>query len=132
MVVTFLAIGVFGFLGLSVLCPLLAWPAYLFRAQKQQDSARPSGSSPMKSIDILLPAHNEAEWIEETLTSIQRSITYLDRHLAAGERPVIRVQVGADNCKDSTADIARQFPGVSVREFKSQGSKWSTLLSLIE
>ena len=49
-------------------------------------------------IAVLIPAHNEALTIAQTLNSLMPQLT-----------PDDRIVVVADNCTDSTAEIARQF-----------------------
>jgi cellulose synthase/poly-beta-1,6-N-acetylglucosamine synthase-like glycosyltransferase len=63
----------------------------------------PLGSRPPAT--ILVPAHNEAAIIGDTLQSILGEINDDDR-----------VLVVADNCSDDTASIARSYPSVEVLE----------------
>lgn len=57
-------------------------------------------------IAVLIPAHNEAATIEQTLKSVLPQLT-----------PEDRIVVVADNCHDNTAEIAGKFP-VTVLERK--------------
>ena len=57
-----------------------------------------------KQVTILIPAHNEASGIGQTLTTLLPQLT-----------PQDRIVVVADNCTDATAAIAREF-GVTVLE----------------
>jgi cellulose synthase/poly-beta-1,6-N-acetylglucosamine synthase-like glycosyltransferase len=56
------------------------------------------------SVALLIPAHNESAGISDTLTSIKKAAT-----------PNTRIVVIADNCTDSTAEIARSL-GAEVAE----------------
>lgn len=55
-------------------------------------------------VALLIPAHNEAAGISDTLISIKKAAT-----------PATRIVVIADNCSDNTADIARSH-GAEVIE----------------
>jgi len=85
----------------SVLCAqvLMALPAY--RPREMPDVRRPA-------VAILIPAHNEALMIADTLASIVPQ-------LAAGDQ----LLVVADNCTDKTAAIA-SAAGAEVTERKDQ------------
>src|SRR5437667_447867 len=77
-----IGISVLGLSGLSILCPLLAWPMYLFQSGRRKDKRHLAGGSAQfpnsrNSIDILLPAHNEAAHLGATLASIQRAVDHL-------------------------------------------------------
>lgn len=65
-----------------------------------------SGEIPRPCIAVLIPAHNEASGIGETLKTILPQLTERDRLI-----------VIADNCNDETALIARSF-GATVLERK--------------
>ena len=133
MIATLIGIGVFGFLGLSVLCPLLAITTYSFRNRKSRKhiSQKESISSFLPSVEIIIPAHNEADLIHATLESIQRSVQYQQAEQGTPSASNFLVHVGADGCTDSTAQIARQFNQVQVTEFKEQQNKWVAIKSLI-
>lgn len=126
-------ISAFGFLGLSILCPLLALPGYYFCNKSAHGKKKLFGSSRStspSSIDVLIPAHNEAAVIESTLMSIHRSIEHLLSYPFRGSPPSIKIHVGADHCTDSTSQIARQFSNVLVTEFREKRGKWTTLKTL--
>jgi len=59
----------------------------------------------MTKVVAIVPAHNEADQIAQTLLSLKRQSVAPDRMVVA-----------ADNCSDLTADIARSFNGVEVVE----------------
>ena len=133
MVSALLFAGMFGFLGLSVLCPFVALPGYLFlRVQSGRRRFPPlrNKTSPAR-LEILIPAFNEASTIGATLAGILSSI----EHLRAGARnfptPLVVIHVAADGCTDETASIARKFSGVEVSESLMNKSKWATLKSLL-
>jgi glycosyltransferase involved in cell wall biosynthesis len=88
-------------------------------------------SSHPSLIEILIPAHDEAELIRETINSIQQSIQSLQSDSEVLPAPKIIVHVGTDGCTDKTASVARQFTGVSVTEFPEKSGKWATLKALI-
>jgi glycosyltransferase involved in cell wall biosynthesis len=125
---TLLAVSFVGFLGLSIFFPLIAIPGYYFQTLLQSpaklETAHPS------SIEIIIPAHNEANIIGSTLESVLRSIRYFEGHSL--HLSDIKVHVGADSCVDETARIARRFQNVQVTEFPKNGGKWLTLKALCE
>jgi hypothetical protein len=125
-----LGLSLFGALGLSVLWPLIALPAYWMRRKFAPHKAVSPCISPT-FIEIIIPAHNESRTLAATLTSLQHSL----RHLQKGNAripapPQVRIHVGADTCTDPTTSIARKFPGVHVTEFSNTRSKWVTLKTL--
>lgn len=65
-------------------------------------------------IAILIPAHNEAKGIQDTLRSIQAQAT-----------PNTRIVVIADNCSDDTAQLAREMGVEAIerqnKEFRGKG-----------
>lgn len=75
-------------------------------------------SSQSATLDVLIPAHNEAAIITATIRSIQYAA------------PSARIFIGADACTDSTANLARGL-NAEVIEFQNK-SKWRTLLALLE
>src|SRR5437879_1946958 len=131
MTLTLLAIGTFGLLGLSVLCPVLALPGYYFRHRftGQKTALQPRRPDTPLRIEIVLPAHNEEERIGVTLASIHRAIRRLQVDVLTPPSPEVTVCVGANGCTDQTALTARKFPFVSVPEFP-KSSKWITLKTL--
>jgi biofilm PGA synthesis N-glycosyltransferase PgaC len=62
------------------------------------DALEPSFPRQRRTADVvvLVPAHNEQEWIERTIRSLQQQT-----------RPVSRIVVMADNCTDRTVALAR-------------------------
>lgn len=114
-----------------MLCPLLAWAGHVFHCHTSK-GMRFSGQVPFfpSLIEIVIPAHNEAEMIGATLASIRRSMRHLYGRLSLYPMPEVRIHVGADACTDQTAQIARQFRAVSVTEFPGNNSKWLTLKAL--
>ncbi|MFA5976388.1 MAG: glycosyltransferase [Elusimicrobiota bacterium] len=130
MVYLFLFIGIFGLLGCSVLWPLLALPFYRFQRWNEGKPTHESGV-PVSLLEIVIPAHNEAGRITDTLTSIHRSVQALQAIPSVFSKPKIIVHVAADGCTDQTAQAARQFPGVLVTESLENKSKWVTLRTRI-
>lgn len=133
MILVLWMMGIFGILGLSVLCPLLALSGYYFRHRESTEKpfSKPKRSSGPLLIEIIVPAHNEEELIGGTLKSIQRSIQNLQSGSQALSPPNIRIHVGADGCTDNTAFVARGFEGVTVTESLEKRGKWVTLKTLI-
>jgi cellulose synthase/poly-beta-1,6-N-acetylglucosamine synthase-like glycosyltransferase len=64
-------------------------------------STAPAVASEDFSIAVLMPAHNEADVIVETLTALTPQLSPQDRLI-----------VVADNCTDQTAELARKFGAV--------------------
>src|SRR5260370_881212 len=100
---TLLTLGAFGFFGISILCPLLAWPGYYFRSKnlKKVPPALPQ-ESPAPVVEIVIPAHNEAKTIGATLASIHRSIRHAQADSAIRPLSDILIHLGADACGDAT------------------------------
>ena len=134
MALALLAVGVFGCLGLTVLCPLLALPGYYFRFwnPKTLSPLLETAPSHPSSIEIIVPARNEAGFIGGTLASIQDAIRHLEEKKSVLPLPKIGIRVGANNCTDATAEIARQFRMVSVTETSEKQGKWLTIKSLLK
>ena len=88
---------------------------------KSDLSRRPS----LKSIAILIPAHNEAAVLSRTLESILAAVAEAKNKLNAN----CRICIGADGCSDDTALVARSC-GVEVLESKVRCGKWQTLCEL--
>lgn len=61
---------------------------------------------PRPSIAIIVPAHNEALGLPETIRSIQPQLTLQDR-----------LVIIADNCTDNTADVARSHGAIALERF---------------
>jgi len=68
----------------------------------------------LSKISILIPAHNEAKGIKDTLRSIKAQAT-----------PNTRIVVIADNCSDNTAELAREMGVEAIerqnKEFRGKG-----------
>jgi len=128
-----LGCGIFGLLGLSVLCPLLALSGYYFPGRKPKEAS--SSTSPLSSfplrIEIVIAAHNEAAIIGATLMSIQQSILYFLSRPRIQPVPQIMVHLGADACTDKTSQEARRFPMVYVTEFGEKSGKWAVMKALV-
>ena len=75
------------------------------RLSSEMDAKR-SESPKRPSVDVLIPAHNEASVLGETLRSVNRQLTEDDR-----------LCVVADNCNDDTANIARRYGAQVVERF---------------
>lgn len=78
---------------LIVLVLLVEVSAHAFKTTHQHDAS----AAHTPSYVVLIPAHNEADVIEDTVRQATRQLS-----------PVGRLLVVADNCTDNTADIARE------------------------
>lgn len=99
-IVAYILIVLFGALSLSV--------AYLYGLGMVGLVARRTAVQPSKPwrLLVMIPAHNEALGIEESL----KRLTTLE---SVGRTDILVI---ADNCTDQTAELARQFPSVKVFE----------------
>lgn len=124
-----LSLGVFGLLGSTILFPLLGSVFYAVSHFFQLGVNKKNRvQSKIKSIDVLVTAHNEEKQIAATLSSIRTAIECL--HAEQGTEVQVRIIVGADACSDRTVEIARKYAD-EVREYPSHKSKWLTLKALI-
>jgi cellulose synthase/poly-beta-1,6-N-acetylglucosamine synthase-like glycosyltransferase len=80
---------------LALVVPIILLAAECFAAYFPRRTA--TSNPQRKSVNILIPAHNESLLIATTLASIRTQLT-----------PADRLIVVADNCTDDTAAIARQ------------------------
>jgi hypothetical protein len=70
-----------------------------------------------ETIDVLIPAHNEQEYLALTIESVRKSFSVSGRDC--------RIIVGLDLCEDHTLDVASRLADLVVSvQF---GSKWNTL-----
>jgi glycosyltransferase involved in cell wall biosynthesis len=134
MVQILLSLGIFGILGLSVLCPLLALSGYYFLHRKSEEKgfSGPNLTSVALRIDIIIPAHNESTHLGATLTSIKQSIHYLRTRPQNRPVPLIVIHVGADGCTDNTCQVVRRFPMVSLTRFEEKIGKWAVIKRMVE
>ena len=80
--------------------PVLFWTGYLFLlALAAREEEAPAYGVPRLKFDFVVPAHNEEAGIAETVKSL-RAVDYPERFY--------RVLVVADNCRDQTAEKARE------------------------
>ncbi|OGR89037.1 MAG: hypothetical protein A2992_04385 [Elusimicrobia bacterium RIFCSPLOWO2_01_FULL_59_12] len=133
MIPILLSLGIFGILGLSVLCPLLALSGYYFlhRKSEEKSSSGPDLSSFPLRIEIIIPAHNEAALMGATLKSIHQAIRYLRTRPRIQPVPQIKVHVGADACTDKTSEEVRRFPRVCITKFEEKSGKWAVIKTLV-
>lgn len=105
--------GILGLAGAGALAFVLA--AMLWRP-------RPQAFGPSAGLLVLIPAHQEEKSLPGTLASV--------RAAAAHAQVPVRVIVGADDCSDRTAALARDLGAeVEVLAFRS---KWKTLARLAQ
>jgi cellulose synthase/poly-beta-1,6-N-acetylglucosamine synthase-like glycosyltransferase len=74
----------------------------------KRNSHSPSRAS-RPTIAIIVPAHNEALGIPETIRSIQPQLTLQDR-----------LVIVADNCTDDTAEVARSHGAIVLERFNQE------------
>ncbi|HZU70444.1 MAG TPA: glycosyltransferase family 2 protein [Ktedonobacteraceae bacterium] len=87
---------------------VLSLTAIVATQKRKAAGTRPSAKeTPRYNFAILVPAHNEELLLGNLLTSLARLAYPKDRYT---------VYVIADNCTDTTAELARRFDGVSVYE----------------
>ena len=116
-------IGLFGLSGATLLCPFVA-KVMALRKEHSKDSKHLQ----TKKIAILIPAHNEGLTLQNTLRSINSSISF-----CKAEYPYLTVDitVGADGCTDNTTKIGENCRAKIIPS-KSREGKWKTILTLIE
>src|SRR4029077_16932132 len=133
MITTLFGVGVFGVLGISVLCPLLAITVYYYRSRNSGKDPSPEASLPSLPafIEIILPAHNEAPLSGAAVARRQRSVQPLQADSRVNPTPKVIIHVGADGCTDPTPQLARLFEQVHVTEFRHKQTKWVTLKALL-
>lgn len=101
-------VWLFGCLAILLLVPVLVLFAQVILAfLPTRRLMAPTGERP--TLTVLLPAHNEAEVIADTLASVKPQLQSGDRLL-----------VVADNCDDDTARIAREAGAEVVERQNSQ------------
>ena len=89
-----------------IACGYLLWSTLLSAALPA-----PVRSSRLTKFDVIVPAHNEAEVIQRTVTSLLKCDWPSDRY---------RICVVADNCTDSTAEIAHAAGAKVIERFNDQ------------
>jgi 1,2-diacylglycerol 3-beta-glucosyltransferase len=104
-----MAVTILGFFALAFGSIVFLFVAYLlflllFARRKQRNIQTKSAT---RTIAVLIPAHNEEFGIHHTLDSLERQ-TY--------DQQLFDIFVIADNCTDTTAEIARGYKDVHVLE----------------
>jgi len=109
----------------AALLPVLAATGYLgFLALMSRRTAAPPAGAPKVKFDVVVPAHDEEGGIGRTV----KDLLALD-----WPRDLFRVLVVADNCKDQTADRAREAGAtVLVREHRELRGKGYALAYAFE
>jgi len=128
----FLLIGITGILGSTLAPPLLAWAVATYK-KKEKDSFHPC-SYPVRDdieLDLLIPVHNEAILITNTLHSISTA-----NKKFAQFKGKTKIYAGLDHCMDSTENQIARFiyeECVDVNCIVNQGlpGKWSMIQELI-
>jgi glycosyltransferase involved in cell wall biosynthesis len=124
----FLSLG-----SLTIVFPLLAAIVKVFseRDSKLGPVNRPIRSIRPIKIDILIPAFNEADTIEQTLRSIFSSCRFLS---ARHPHFVTKIVLALDGSSDETGSIARGLlisVPMEIRERSVNLGKWKTLSELV-
>ncbi len=78
-------------------------------AQYTQRNAYPASRAARPSIAIIVPAHNEALGLPDTIRSIQPQLTLQDR-----------LVIVADNCNDETAEVGRSHGAIVLERFNEE------------
>lgn len=125
MIAVLFTVGLAGLLGMTWLFPLLGRCVCVWRGSRRTETA---GNQQIRSIAILVPAHNEEAVIVETLRSIKRAVTALQR---AHEEIECTTVIGADGCTDGTVELVKT-EGINYREAATSLGKWRTIVNLVE
>jgi cellulose synthase/poly-beta-1,6-N-acetylglucosamine synthase-like glycosyltransferase len=94
-----------GFIAVALLIPIVMLFVECVSAFWALRKPTVQASTSSYQLAVLMPAHNEAPVIAETLQTVLPQLSPSDRLI-----------VIADNCTDDTAAIARAFPGTTVIE----------------
>lgn len=81
------------------------------RVRAGLEVAEPEGGWP--SVSLIVPAHNEEQFIDHALTTLRQS-----------RYPALEIVVAADRCSDGTVEIVRRHVADSESKAKAQG--WPT------
>lgn len=90
-----------GLLLIQIICAVIA-----LNTKRQGNTL---SNIPRPSIAIIVPAHNEALGLPETIRSIQPQLTLQDR-----------LVIVADNCTDNTAEVARSLGAIVLERFNQE------------
>jgi glycosyltransferase involved in cell wall biosynthesis len=126
MIAILFSVGIAGLLGMTWFFPLVG--RIMARSSFPRVGSREDLPVPVKSIAVLIPAHNEETAIGPTIKSIQIAIESLSRVFPEVKCSLV---VGADGCSDRTAALAHEY-GASVIEFRPNKGKWYTVLGMVE
>lgn len=131
----FFVIGLFGLLASTALFPIIALCLALLKGTRPTGSIKSStneNSIKLGSLAVLIPAHNEEDVIQESITSIQ---AVGDALIGAGVLTSLTIIVGADHCNDATALSAKESGALVLERTHGHGSpspgKWHTICDLI-
>lgn len=100
-----------GILGLSSATVVAECLASLLPKSPTAPSAEKTGKSARPKVAVLVPAHDEEQGISATIASLKQALDSTDRIL-----------VVADNCKDRTAQVAREA-GAEVVEREDSANR---------
>ncbi|RMG39358.1 MAG: glycosyltransferase [Candidatus Dadabacteria bacterium] len=118
--------GVFGLLGMTWLFPLgAAGFSRLIFCSKERRTPQPDS---IKSIAVLIPAHNEEQKLAATLKSINAALIHMRFRYP---QVSVKLVVGADGCSDNTSRIALEH-SASLISCREQLGKWQMLRMLAE
>ena len=123
----FFIAGLIGALGATIIFPILA----ARRGHEMQLLLLSPKHCPVRSLSVLIPAHNESGVIGATVRSVINSKQAL---LSVTDPSIdISITVAADACTDETGQEARQA-GAEVKilsAVSAEHSKWNTLHELV-
>lgn len=118
-----------GLLELAALTWLFPGAALFFAGSpKPLDSGIAADHPLPRKLEILIPAHDDAPVIAETVSRLRRQV---DAVLPGYPGVRISIHVGADDCRDETAKIAFRS-GAKVSVFSDLRSRWKTLKALVD
>jgi cellulose synthase/poly-beta-1,6-N-acetylglucosamine synthase-like glycosyltransferase len=89
--------------------PVVVLALQLWSAAFSRPKPLPTAASPRPRVAVLMPAHNEAAGVAETIANVRAQLTPGDRLL-----------VVADNCSDATAAIAREAGAEIAERFDTE------------
>jgi lipopolysaccharide/colanic/teichoic acid biosynthesis glycosyltransferase len=108
----------------ALISPYLLYPLLVRYGIRPKERTAPRTASPLPSISVLIPAHNEATRLEQKLLNTLRLEYPRDR---------LEILVASDGSADATADVARAYESARVRVFDlaERGGKLAALKHLL-
>lgn len=122
-----MGLGVVGLLASTILFPAVAAIVQQLKPKRKAKSFNGQGQE-IRTIDILIPAHNEESHLSLTLTSIISAVDELKS--VHGADINVQIIVAADSCTDKTEQIALLFANKVI--LVQNKSKYRTLENLAD